>query len=139
MSAESAIEKQPAWAAAINSSGFVPGPSSKREEKLYRPSKAPPPKRIWPSPWRRLPFHSALAVRIAMLFLLWLAPAKLVRSAEVTGFMGRSPPPINPYQAKWFDAKPLFELRAEPFDIKLSSWRHAPPNRFSGFGVRALQ
>ena len=32
-SAESAIEKQPAWAAAINSSGFVPGSLSKRLRK----------------------------------------------------------------------------------------------------------
>ena len=57
---------------------------------------------------------------------------------RVTGFMALSPPPIKPYQAKWFDAKPLFELRTEPFDIKLSSWRHAPPNRFGdwGLGVR---
>ena len=30
-SAERAIEKQPAWAAAISSSGFVPSPSSKRD------------------------------------------------------------------------------------------------------------
>src|SRR5918993_644464 len=33
--AESAIEKQPACAAAINSSGFVPLPSSKRVLKEY--------------------------------------------------------------------------------------------------------
>ena len=32
---DSAIEKQPAWAAPISSSGFVPVPSSKREEKEY--------------------------------------------------------------------------------------------------------
>src|SRR2546430_17096150 len=34
-SAENAIEKQPAWAAAIISSGFVPTPFSKRVEKEY--------------------------------------------------------------------------------------------------------
>ena len=33
-----AIEKQPAWAAPISSSGLVPGFSSKREPKEYFPS-----------------------------------------------------------------------------------------------------
>ena len=37
-SADSAIEKQPAWAAAISSSGFVPSPSSKRDWNEYGPS-----------------------------------------------------------------------------------------------------
>jgi hypothetical protein len=36
--AERAIEKQPACAAPISSSGFVPLPSSKRETKEYSPS-----------------------------------------------------------------------------------------------------
>src|SRR2546427_6296284 len=34
-SAANAIEKQPAWAAAMSSSGFVPAPLSKRVEKEY--------------------------------------------------------------------------------------------------------
>ena len=36
--AERAIEKQPAWAAAISSSGFVPSPSSKRDWNENGPS-----------------------------------------------------------------------------------------------------
>ena len=34
---ESAMEKQAAWAAAISCSGFEPGPSSKRDLKVYPP------------------------------------------------------------------------------------------------------
>ena len=34
---ESAMEKQPAWAAPISSSGLVPVPCSKREENEYCP------------------------------------------------------------------------------------------------------
>src|ERR1051326_2853477 len=45
---ESAIEKQPAWAAPISSSGFVPGSSSKRVPKEYWPSKAPLPSDMVP-------------------------------------------------------------------------------------------
>src|ERR1700736_5906509 len=45
-----AIEKHPACAAPINSSGLVPGPSSIRLLKEYAPSKAPLPSRIVPDP-----------------------------------------------------------------------------------------
>jgi hypothetical protein len=45
-----AIEKQPAWAAAISSSGFVPLPSSKREANEYGPVKAPLPSAMVPLP-----------------------------------------------------------------------------------------
>jgi hypothetical protein len=38
-----AIEKQPACAAPISSSGLVPEPSSKRDWNEYGPSKAPEP------------------------------------------------------------------------------------------------
>ncbi len=37
-SPDSAIEKHPAWAAAISSSGLVPSPSSKRDWNEYGPS-----------------------------------------------------------------------------------------------------
>ena len=40
---ESAIEKQPACAAPISSSGLVPAPSPKRDRKSYAPSNAPLP------------------------------------------------------------------------------------------------
>src|SRR3954468_8122673 len=60
---ESAIEKQPAWAAAMSSSGLVPAPSSKRELNEYCPSNAPPPKRIVPLPLGRSPSHRASALR----------------------------------------------------------------------------
>jgi hypothetical protein len=35
------MEKHPAWAAPINSSGFVPSPSWKREANEYEPDRAP--------------------------------------------------------------------------------------------------
>src|SRR2546427_326583 len=44
------MEKQPACAAPISSSGFVPGPSSIRLLNEYDPSKAPLPSRIVPDP-----------------------------------------------------------------------------------------
>jgi hypothetical protein len=64
--AENAIEKHPAWAAAINSSGLVPTPSSNRDEKEYCPSKAPPPSRMFPLPSLRPPSQRAFAVRAGM-------------------------------------------------------------------------
>src|SRR3990170_8412503 len=68
---ESCIEKQPACAAPISSSGLVPGPSSIRELNEYGPSKAPDPKAMRPLPSGSDPFHSAFAVRVGMrLFLL---------------------------------------------------------------------
>ena len=70
---ESAIEKQPACAAPISSSGFVPGPSSKRERNENWPSKAPEPSAIVPAPLCRSPLHFADAVRTAMAVLLLVA------------------------------------------------------------------
>src|SRR6266542_1666448 len=64
--AERAIEKHPAWAAAISSSGLVPVPSSNRDEKEYWPSKAPPPRRMFPLPSFRPPSQRAFAVRAGM-------------------------------------------------------------------------
>ena len=63
---ESAIEKQPACAAPISSSGFVPGPSSMRDLNEYGPSKAPEPNSIRPVPSGSDPFHSACALRVGM-------------------------------------------------------------------------
>ena len=45
-----AIEKQPAWAAPISSSGLVPAPSSKRDWNEYAPLQAPLPSDIVPRP-----------------------------------------------------------------------------------------
>src|SRR6478672_7661268 len=64
--AASAIEKQPACAAPISSSGLVPEPSSNRDTNEYAPSNAPLPTRILPAPSFNEPFHSALAPRTAI-------------------------------------------------------------------------
>src|SRR5437879_13776250 len=57
------MEKQPACAAPISSSGFVPGASSIRLLKEYDPSKAPLPSRIVPDPSCNDRCHLASAVR----------------------------------------------------------------------------
>src|SRR5579872_6984683 len=62
--AESAMEKQPACAAAISSSGLVPGWSPKRvpnENGVLE--NTPLPEETAPEPSFKLPFHSALALR----------------------------------------------------------------------------
>src|SRR5271170_7756981 len=62
--ADSAIEKHAACAAAINSSGFVPGPFSNREVNEYCVSfSTPPGAEIVPFPSFNPPFHTALALR----------------------------------------------------------------------------
>src|SRR5690606_31586541 len=68
---DSAIEKQPACAAAISSSGFVPGASSKRDPNEYRPSYAPLAIRIVPFPSLNVPDHSAVADRTGIRPSLW--------------------------------------------------------------------
>src|SRR5690606_37283935 len=75
--------KQPAWAAAISSSGLVPGPSSKRVLKPYWVSdKAPLWVEIFPLPSFKLPFQTADAVRF-MWVLLTFKP--VVRRAAMEG------------------------------------------------------
>src|SRR5437899_12759997 len=60
--AESAMEKQAAWAAAISSSGFVPGAFSKRVVKEYGVLESTPPgAEMLPLPSFNPPFHTALA------------------------------------------------------------------------------
>ena len=62
--AESAIEKHPACAAAINSSGLVPTPFSKRVPNEYWASaRTPLAVEIVPLPSLRLPCQAAVAVR----------------------------------------------------------------------------
>src|SRR5258707_1127666 len=62
--AETAMVKQPAWAAAISSSGFVPMPDSNRVANEYGVALSTP---LWvvsaPLPFFRSPCHSADAVR----------------------------------------------------------------------------
>src|SRR6516225_1116280 len=89
--AVSAMVKQPAWAAPINSSGFVADcPSSSLDLKEYGPSKAPLPTFRRPLPWTRLPFHSASAFRIGikpplrLLFNLF-TPSPVSQRLFVTG------------------------------------------------------
>src|SRR6185312_10273915 len=54
-----AIEKHAACAAAISCSGLEPGPSSKRDLKVYPPLIVSPAVKV-PAPVGRSPFHSAL-------------------------------------------------------------------------------
>jgi len=62
--AESAMVKQPAWAAAINSSGFVPWPFSKRVVKEYGVLlRTPLAVEMTPLPSFRVPFQTAVAIR----------------------------------------------------------------------------
>src|SRR5262249_1840983 len=68
----SAIEKHPASAAPISSSGFVPFPSSKRDEKEKGPSNAPLPSFMFPLPFLKVPSQTAVPVRVAIVYLLWL-------------------------------------------------------------------
>src|SRR5213083_2010823 len=67
---DSAMEKQPASAAPMSSSGFVPFPSSKRDENEYGPSKAPLPSFMVPLPCFSVPSQTADPVRIAIVYLL---------------------------------------------------------------------
>src|SRR5476651_1147973 len=70
-SAENAMEKQPACAAAISSSGFVPLPFSKRVLKEYCVSdKTPLAVEIVPLPSFKLPCQTADAVRFIWLPLV---------------------------------------------------------------------
>src|SRR3984893_5983283 len=81
--AETAIEKQAAWAAAISSSGFVPVPSSKRDLYEYCPSKAPLPSLRLPAPDFRSPRHSASEIRFAITDLRLLrVPLMLLRRRQ---------------------------------------------------------
>src|SRR5579864_3843828 len=62
--ADKAIEKHPACAAAINSSGFVPGAFSKRVVKEYGVLfSTPPGAEIVPLPSFNPPFQTAFALR----------------------------------------------------------------------------
>ena len=62
--ADSAIEKQPACAAAISSSGLVPLPFSKRVLNEYCVSASTPlSEEMVPLPSLRPPFHTADALR----------------------------------------------------------------------------
>src|SRR4029077_473215 len=68
--AESAIEKQAACAAAINSSGLVPGASSKRVLNEYGTcEKTPLGAENSPLPSLSPPFHTALALRSMVVLL----------------------------------------------------------------------
>src|ERR1044072_4573938 len=94
---ESAIEKQPACAAARSSSGFVPFPSSKRVPNEYcAPSTTPLSVETVPLPSLRPPCHTAEPVRF-ILFSFFLFEFKRQQNSG-----GHAPP--------------LFEQRAEPRD-----------------------
>src|SRR3954452_5214164 len=59
----------------MSSSGFVPSPSSKRDENEYWPWKTPSPTVSSPEPLCRSPRHSALPLRVAIAisFVSWTA------------------------------------------------------------------
>src|SRR5579864_3830554 len=72
--ADSAMEKHPACAAAISSSGFVPGAFSKRVVKEYGVSfSTPPGAEIAPFPSFKPPFQTALALRCMDLLLVMIS------------------------------------------------------------------
>src|SRR2546421_6011350 len=54
----------------MSSSGFVPFPSSKRDENEYGPSNAPLPSFMFPLPSFSVPSQTADPVRVAMFYLL---------------------------------------------------------------------
>src|SRR5690606_19228246 len=95
--AESAIEKQPACAAASSSSGFVPCPSSKRDANEYGPSYAPLCIRILPCPSLNVPDHSAVADRTGIRSSPWCSRETFTCTSTRTAYenAGRRPRPSN--------------------------------------------
>src|SRR5262249_22106776 len=91
------MEKQPASAAPISSSGFVPLASSKRDENEYRPSNAPLPSFIVPLPCFSVPSHTADPVRVAIvlpplvLFELRFAPDMGARNLFWVDYVVKAP------------------------------------------------
>src|SRR5262249_54281949 len=75
----SAIEKHPASAAPMSSSGFVPLPLSKRDRNENGPSNAPLPSFIFPLPSLSVPSQTADPVRVAIV-LPPLVVVQLIRS-----------------------------------------------------------
>src|ERR1043165_4387020 len=72
-SAENAIEKQPAWAAAMSSSGFVPTPFSKRVLKDYCVSLSVPLSvEMVPLPSFKPPCQTADALRFIVGYRGWI-------------------------------------------------------------------
>jgi hypothetical protein len=65
----SAIEKHPASAAPMSSSGFVPLPLSKRDRNENGPSKAPLPSFMFPLPSLSVPSQTADPVRVAIVLI----------------------------------------------------------------------
>ena len=63
---DSAIEKQPAWAAPISSSGFVPGRSRSASRTNTAPRRRRSRSSMFPWPSASDPFHSACAVRVGI-------------------------------------------------------------------------
>src|SRR5215472_1816466 len=91
--ADSAIEKQPASAAAISSSGLVPFPSSKRDEKEYGPSNAPLPSFIVPLPCLSVPSQTADPVLVAIVLSPLVAVSVTIRAGRArVQFAFRSSP-----------------------------------------------
>ena len=86
--AQRAIEKQAAWAAAISCSGLDPGPSSKRDLKVYPPLIVSPALNV-PVPVVMSPRHSALpfaAMSISFVVLrCWEITSMLRRRAKRLG------------------------------------------------------
>jgi len=81
------MEKHPACAATINSSGFVPGWASNRDPTEYLPSKAPLPNAIVPFPLTNSPSQIARAVRIGMTFLLVICRFYNISKVYIIRFM----------------------------------------------------
>src|SRR5918995_3874662 len=85
-SLDSAIEKQPAWAAAISSSGLVPFPCSKRVVKEYWVSdRTPLSVEMAPLPSLRPPFQTADALRFMVGTPGYLGPLRATRGRSAGG------------------------------------------------------
>src|SRR5258708_32298688 len=89
--------KQPAWAAAINSSGLVPFSFSNRVLNEYGVSASTPESLERPPlPARPVPCHIALALRIMRFFLAnpWLLQVDCFSTLCTGSFVERLPPDL---------------------------------------------
>src|ERR1700761_1517299 len=117
---DSAIEKQAACAAAMSCSGFEPGPSSKRDLKVYPPLIESPAVKV-PVPVGTSPFHSAVPLAamspsLTMKFAVYPRPYSLGRDGhhmglgEVTHTLAAQLPP-DAGLAEAAERRPLVDRR----------------------------
>src|SRR5688572_7363962 len=83
--ADSAIEKHPASAAPISSSGFVPVPLSNRDRNENGPSYDLLPSFIVPLPPFSVPSHTAVPIRSGMCGIISFHRAEVAPAGELDG------------------------------------------------------